>query len=77
MDINLKRILIPVIITLISASVLFVIRSIAFRLLHKWAARTETKIDDIVIKSLKIPSIYWCIAIGLYIGVAISELPER
>ncbi|MBI5025331.1 MAG: mechanosensitive ion channel family protein [Nitrospirae bacterium] len=74
---NLKRILIPAIIALISASVLFVIRGIAFRLLHKWAKGTETKIDDIVIKSLKIPSIYWCIAIGLYIGVAISELPER
>lgn len=77
MDINLKRIFIPAIIALISASALFVIRGIAFRLLHRWAERTETKIDDIAIKSLKTPSIYWCIAIGLYIGVAISELPER
>jgi small-conductance mechanosensitive channel len=56
---------------------LFVLRGIAFRLLHRWASKTETKIDDIVIKAFKTPSIYWCIAIGLYIGVAISELPER
>ncbi len=77
MDINLKRMFIPAIVALISVSALFVIRGIAFRLLHKWAERTETKIDDMVIKSLKTPSIYWCIAIGLYIGVAISELPER
>ena len=76
MDVNLK-ILLPSFVAVISAVVLFVIRSIAFKLLQRWAGKTETKIDDIVIKSLKIPSIYWCIAIGLYIGVAISELPER
>ena len=77
MDINLKRVFIPAIVALTSTLVLFVIRGIAFRLLHRWAERTETKIDDIIIKSLKIPSIYWCIAIGLYIGVSISEIPEK
>jgi small-conductance mechanosensitive channel len=77
MDINLKRILIPSILGMISASLLFVIRGITFRLLHRWAKKTETKIDDIIIKAFKTPSVYWCIAIGLYIGVAISELPER
>jgi len=77
MDIDLKRILIPSAIALLSASILFVLRGIAFRLLHRWAKRTETRIDDIIIKAFKIPSIYWSIAIGLYIGVAISELPER
>ncbi|MEW6409637.1 MAG: mechanosensitive ion channel family protein [Nitrospirota bacterium] len=77
MDINLKRIFIPVIVVLISTSVLLIIRGITFRLLHRWAEKTEIKIDDIIVKSLKTPSIYWCIAIGLYIGVAISELPEK
>lgn len=77
MDINLKKILIPSILGIISASTLFTVRGVAFRLLHRWAEKTETKIDDIIIRAFKIPSIYWCIAIGLYIGVAISELPER
>lgn len=77
MDVNLKRILIPTIVVLISIAVLFILRGIAFSLLHRWAERTETKIDDIIIKAFKTPSIYWCIAIGLYIGIAISELPER
>lgn len=76
-NIDLKGIFIPAIAALISAFVMFMTRSVAFRLLHRWAERTETKIDDIIIKVLKVPSIYWCIAIGLYIGVAISELPER
>lgn len=77
MDTDIKRILIPVVIALLSSAALYIIRGIAFRLLHRWAERTETKIDDIVIGSFKVPSIYWCIAIGLYAGVAVSELPER
>ncbi len=77
MNIDFNRIFIPAIVTLLSSFALFVIRGIAFKVIHKWAERTETKIDDIVIGSLKIPSIYWCLAIGLYIGVDVSELPKR
>lgn len=76
MVIDLKEIIIPVAIALVSTLVLFLMRSIAFRLLHRWAKSTETKIDDIIIKSLRIPSIYWCIAIGLYVGISISKLHE-
>lgn len=77
MDSNLKSILIPSVIAVLSIVILFILRNIAFRVLHKWAKMTETDIDDIIIKSFKTPSIYWIIAIGLYSGVAISELPEK
>lgn len=74
---GLKGIITPVATATVSALVLFVGRGIIFRLLHRWAKRTATRIDDIIIRALKIPSIYWCIAIGLYIGVAVSDLPEK
>lgn len=77
MSTGLKGIVIPVALAMVSALVLLVFRGIAFRLIHRWAERTETRIDDIIIRSLKVPSIYWCIAIGLYIGVAVSDLPEK
>lgn len=77
MDEQFKGIIIPVFIAVISAAVLLIVRGIAFRLLHKWAEKTEAKVDDLIFKAFKTPSIYWCIAIGLYIGVALSELPER
>lgn len=77
MDIDIKRIFIPVIISLAVASALFVIRGIIFKLLHRWAEKTATKLDDLIIESFKTPSIYWCLAIGLYIGVDVSELPKR
>jgi len=76
-DIQLKRLLIPVAVTLASTIILLIARNITFGLLHKWAGRTDTRIDDVIIKSLRTPSIYWCIAIGIYVGVALSELPER
>ena len=69
--------LIPLAWALISVFALFIVRSISFKLLHRWAEKTETKLDDTIIKALKMPSIYWCIAIGLYIGIAISDISEK
>jgi small-conductance mechanosensitive channel len=75
MDIN--RIIIPGALALLAALALLIVRAVAFKLLHRWADKTETKIDDIIISSLRTPSVYWCIAIGLYIGIAVSDLPEK
>jgi len=77
MNYNIRLILIPSFIAVSSVIILFILRKLVFRVLHKWAKRTETDIDDIVIKSFSTPAIYWIIAIGLYIGIAISELPEK
>ncbi|MCC6544968.1 MAG: mechanosensitive ion channel family protein [Nitrospirae bacterium] len=71
------NLLIPLGIAFLSASILLIIRNISFRLLHRWAKKTETEVDNIIILSFKTPSIYWCIAIGLYIGVGISDLPDK
>ena len=77
MDTNLQRTFIPAMVAVFSALVLYVIRGIAFKVLRKWSERTETKLDDIAIESFRVPSLYWCIAIGLYFGIAVSELPEK
>jgi small-conductance mechanosensitive channel len=77
MGINIEKIVIPLIIAFITAIALVVIRGIAFKLLHRWAKKTETKLDDIIIGSFKTASIFWCLAIGLYIGTDVSELSKR
>ncbi len=77
MNIDFKRLFVPTLIAVLSFLILFVVRYITFKLLHRWAERTNTKIDDIIIKALKIPSIFWCLAIGLYIGIAISDIPNK
>lgn len=77
MDISLKRIFIPAMAAVVSVIVLLIVRGIAFKLFHRWAEKTDTKIDDIILGVLRTPSVYWCIAIGLYIGIGISGLPEK
>ncbi len=78
MDVGIvHKMITPLIIALVSAAVLFALRGIGFRILHKWAAATDTKIDDIIIKAVRTPSIYLCIAVVLYIGIAVSDLPEK
>lgn len=77
MIIQAEKIIIPASIALASTLILLIVRSIAFRVINRWAEKTETRIDDIIINSLKTPSIYWCLAIGLYIGAEVSELPKR
>ncbi|RJR16325.1 MAG: mechanosensitive ion channel family protein [Nitrospiraceae bacterium] len=68
---------VPMLIALGSTGVLMAVRGLGFRILHKWADGTDTKIDDITIKALRFPSIFWCLAIGLYIGIAVSDLPDK
>lgn len=77
MDSTFKNFLIPAIISLLSMVILFIVRGIASKTLQRWADKTETDVDDIIISAIKSPSIYLTIAIGLYIGVAISGLPEK
>ena len=77
MELSIKKALIPLAWALISVFALFIVRSISFKLLHRWAEKTETKLDDIIIKAFKTPSIYWCAAIALYMGIAISDISEK
>ncbi len=77
MNIDINKLLIPVITAIIASIVLLLIRGIALRFFYKWAEKRDTKVDDIIIKSLRIPSFYWCIAIGLYIGITASDLPDK
>jgi small-conductance mechanosensitive channel len=51
------------------ASVALGFRALAFRALKKWAARTPTVTDDLILQHLRIPSIALCVLLGLYAGI--------
>jgi len=76
-DITTKTFFIPALLAVVCIVALLIIRGAAFRLFRAWARRTETKIDDMVVTSLRTPSLFWSVALGIYIGVALSDLPER
>jgi small-conductance mechanosensitive channel len=77
MPASLEKLMIPVILALVTAMVLLLVRSFSFRFFHHWAKKTESKLDDLIIRAIKVPSFFWCLAIGLYVGVNVSEYTGR
>lgn len=77
MDTLGQQIIIPIIIVMGSAAVLLIIRAILFRILHQWAKRTETQFDDIIISSIKNPSLLLAVAIGIHLGLSFSDIPAK
>ncbi len=74
---ELRGIVVPVSVAAVSAAALWAVRAGALRLLRRWAKATETRLDDIVLDAVKVPSIYWCIALGMHLGLDVSDLPAR
>jgi small-conductance mechanosensitive channel len=56
---------------------LLFMRSVLFRLLHAWAKRTGTALDDLIIESTRNPSVLLAAAIGVHIGLSFSGIPEK
>lgn len=74
---DMHKFLLPAVTALVSAVLLFVVRGVVFRVLHRWAAGTQSRMDDLILKSTRTPSLYWCIAVSLHLGVGVSDLPEK
>ncbi|MBI3988620.1 MAG: mechanosensitive ion channel [candidate division NC10 bacterium] len=57
------------------AAALLLVRGLIFKALHRWAARTETHLDDLIIKVSKGPSLFWALAAGLYGTLETAPIP--
>ncbi len=77
MGVELNSLVLPSISGIISLIFLILLRAISFKALHKGASKTETKIDDIIIDSIKKPSLLWCFALSLYIAISFSQIPLK
>ncbi len=71
------HIIIPLVILLITSSVLFIVRYILLKYLKKLSEKTDTKADDIILDSIKTPSFYWVIAISIYVVLTFSPIPDE
>lgn len=77
MGFNFTVLIIPVATFLILILTLFLARGLILRFLHKWAAKTAGKLDDLIIDSIKVPSYYLIAAVSLYISIGVSDIPEK
>jgi small-conductance mechanosensitive channel len=73
MPAQLEKLMIPGILASVTAAALLIVRSIFFRIFHRWAEKSRSGLDDLIIRAVKTPSIFWSLAIGLYLGVNVSE----
>ncbi|MEN2986146.1 MAG: mechanosensitive ion channel domain-containing protein [Thermodesulfovibrionaceae bacterium] len=72
-----KKTLLAFIAFSVTSGLLLLARAILFNLIHRWAKRTKTEIDNLIIATIKFPSILICITIGLYVSLEISEIPSK
>lgn len=59
------------------AIILLVVRRYLLRWLERLAGRTGTLLDQVIIGSLRAPSLLWCVAIALAAGLEAAPLPRR
>jgi small-conductance mechanosensitive channel len=61
----------------VAIGIAFTIRYVALRGLHRWASRTGATVEPVLLESLRLPSLLWCVLLGLYVGVDVTQLPGR
>ncbi len=74
---RLFGIFIPLIVFLITLLFGYALRRFLFSRLTRWAEKTKSQIDDIIIATIKGPFIIWCLMLGIYLALEISRLPEE
>jgi small-conductance mechanosensitive channel len=70
------QILIPIGVMVLVAGLCLVLRKVLYYWLGRWAKKTKTELDDIILHSTNGASLLWCVAAGIYAGIRVSELPE-
>jgi len=73
----LKEYVVLGVVFVVVAVFLLVVRALALRVFRRWAQSTKTNADDIILNSLSYPSIFWAVAIALYIALGTSAFPVK
>jgi len=72
-----EHLLIPLIAFVGVTAVGLLLRVWGLKIIHRWSEKTRTRMDDIFVRAVRLPSIFWVVAIGLYFAVGMSELPKE
>lgn len=63
---------------LVATAGLLVLRRLGLRMLSTLVRRTEGGLDNFSLAAFRLPSLLWCLALGLYIGLAmIPSMPRK
>ncbi|MGB9732113.1 MULTISPECIES: mechanosensitive ion channel family protein [Calditerrivibrio] len=73
----LKLLYLPVFVFVVSFLVLTIIRKSLIKIFLKFAEKTETALDDIVLHAIRKPSLLWIFALSLDIAINFSKIPTQ
>jgi len=74
---NFEKALISLLFLALTLVIFLILRAVFFKFIHSWAERTHTELDNLIISTIKFPSILWCIGISLYIVLDTAEIPIK
>lgn len=74
---RILEMLMPVFVFLLTLLFGYVFRKIIINRLHQWSKKTTTKLDDIIIDSLRKPIIIWFLMVGIYFGIQAGTYPDN
>ncbi len=70
-----ENLLLPVAVFFIVLAVGWFAQRVLIRILHSWAGRTATQMDDLLVQSLQGPLMLWVLMLGIYLAAQASQLP--
>jgi small-conductance mechanosensitive channel len=73
----LKQLIILSVVFVSVTLAMLLVRRIVLGALSRWSEKTKTTVDDAITNALRAPSIWWALAIGLYMALATSELSAK
>jgi small-conductance mechanosensitive channel len=74
---NWNAIIIPVAVFIFCLIALLWLRKLALDVIFRWAEKTSWEADDVLVPSLRWPLLLLGVTISIYLGLAVSTLPER
>jgi small-conductance mechanosensitive channel len=70
-------VVIPLALLLATVLAGLLLRRILFGILRRWAKRTDSQLDVLVIDTLRRPILLWAVILGLHLATQNSEIPTR
>jgi small conductance mechanosensitive channel len=67
---------IPVGIGLLVAVAVYFLRRFLYKYIQRMAAKTKTQLDDIMIRETRLPTLLWCLWLGIYVGFKVYAAPD-
>ena len=73
---NFAKLIIPALVFLATIFCGYILRKLIFVRLVKWAKKSKTQLDDVILSAIGAPFMLWFVMLGLYFAMGVSHLPQ-